>query len=327
MKPWCACLVLVGCTNLDPDCPPNERPTGTPDVRVISYNIGNGLKEAPYELRVRDLAYEAHLGAQIRARGAHVVMLQEVLPPTVCESYVETDPGRACHASAADQHPAQAKRLLGDAYSVVCDQRDHVECIGVRVDFGTIRGVAPGGFELAGAETAPLPGPACDFTGGECDGSGDNCDAESSVSTVIIDTVDGPLQVIHGHPTAIGESCLQEQINQSFELAEGFPTILGGDWNFDPTRADDLAATTIWSTQVGVDRRFTDHSSHRRACRLTRTSVGQDASLDRIASDFAEGGCFVWQNPRLDDGYDFDTLDGGRADHYAVECELFRRTK
>lgn len=320
---WAVVLLVVGCTNLDPDCPaPYDRPARAQDLRVISYNIGNSLKQDGYALRVRDAAYEAFLGERIRAREADIVLLQEVLPPNQCETFTETNPARTC--SPALEPAAAAKRILGPDYSVACDANHHVECIGVRVDFGTIEGVAPGGFALTGAETTELPGPPCDFIKGECEGNGENCDVESSVSTVLVQTATGPLRVIHGHPSAIGPTCLQKQLQQTFDFLDEHPAIVGGDWNFDPSRLRDVVATAIWSNQVGEGRRLRSHAPHGHACRLGRTSVGQDASLDRVLSDFALGTCTTWAKPRLDDGYDFTTLDGGRADHYAVECDLYR---
>lgn len=318
-----AALLLASCWSLTPECDdPTELPAGAPDVRVLSYNIGNGNKERPYALRIRDRAYENHVGERIRELAPDIVLLQEVLPPTACESFSEHDPARTCYPD-PDAHPAAAKRILGPAYSVACDQREHVECIGVRSSFGTIRGVEPGGFALAGAETSPLPGRACDYLAGHCSGRSNTCDAESSISTVIVDTANGPLRIIHVHPTAIGEVCLARQVEQAFALVDDLPTLIGGDWNFDPTRASDLVPAAIWYSWVGEGRRFANHSERVGACRLDSTSAGRNMSLDRVISDFAVGRCKVWREPRLDDGFDFAALDGARIDHFAVECSLY----
>lgn len=314
----CLLTPLAACLEVDCEQPPVTM--GPADIRVLSYNVGNGSSERPYALRIRDQAYEDHVGAKIRAVSADIVLLQEVLPPTLCESFEERDRARTCFEW--EQREPSAKRLLGSEYTVVCDANKHVECIGVKTVFGTVRAIEPGSFSLAGAETAKLPGPSCDAIAGKCSGRRDNCDEESSISSIVVDTARGPLRIIHAHPTAIGEVCLQNQVKQAFALADELPTILGGDWNFDPSRGTDLVPSSIWHGHVGPGERFENHDLYTKQCRLPRTSASQKASLDRITTDFAEGTCEVLDDPRLDDGFDFKKLDGKRIDHFAVKCDL-----
>jgi len=313
--------LLLGCLNLEPECTQPTAIEGEPALVVVSYNIGNTRKTGNYPLRIADQAYEDHLGERLRGLSADIVLLQEVLTPTQCAGFEETDPLLTCYDAEAREAPA--KRLLGDDYTVVCDANRHVECIGVKTTFGSIPGVPLGGFVLDGAATEPLPGPACDYLAGECVGRSRNCDSESSISSVVVLRAGGsPLRVVHAHPTAIGEICLQRQLEQAFALVDELDTVLGGDFNFDPSRASDLAATAIWSDWVGEGRRFHNHSGYIGDCRLERTSVNQVVSLDRVVTDFAYGLCQVWQSPRLDDGFDFEQLLGSRADHLAVVCPL-----
>ncbi len=313
------CLHNWAC--LEADCTEPAAATERPhDIRVLSYNVGNGLSEEPYALRTRDQAYEDHVGAQIRSLAADIVLLQEVLPPTTCDTFSERDPQRTCF-DWRNREPA-AKRMLGADYTVVCDGNKHVECIGVRTDFGRVQSVSEGGFSLSGADTPELPGPRCDAMDGKCNGRRDNCDTESSVSTIVVETARGAIRVVHAHPTAVGEVCLQNQVSQAFGLVDELPAVLGGDWNFDPTRGTDLVAASIWYGKVGKGRRFQSHSEQTSQCRLKRTSAGQKASLDRVVTDFAQGRCHIWESPRLDDGFDFEKLDGSRIDHFAVQCDL-----
>ncbi len=310
---------LPGC--LEPSCKqPAQAPSAEAGVRVLSYNVGSSLADEPYALRLRDQAYEDFVGERIRARKADIVMLQEVLPPTLCNSFSERNKQRTCFAN--DERPAAAVRLLGPDYTVVCDANKHIECIGVRNSFATVRSQAKGAFVLDGAKTEPLPGKSCNGATGACDARSEQCDAEASISTVVIDTASGPLRLVHAHPTAVGESCLQKQVEQAFALADDLPTLLAGDWNFDPTRAVDLAPASLWFDQVGDGQRFNNHSRFTKTCRMERTSVSQDASLDRVVTDFGKGRCRVFSAPRLDEGFDFDKLDGSRIDHFAVECDL-----
>jgi endonuclease/exonuclease/phosphatase family metal-dependent hydrolase len=317
-----ACAI-VACDVGEPACGDSilEPPGEMRQFRVLSYNVGNAHKSGPYALRMSDRRYERGLASQIAELSPALVFLQEVLAPNQCEGVDEQDPERSCFDS-KNLEP-QVRRLLGDAYSIVCDQNRHVECIGVHRTFGAIRGVVAGALDLEGAQTAPMPGRPCDYLRGECTGRGNRCDAESSISMVLIDTVQGPMRAVHVHPTAIGHRCLQRQLWQAFALAdEGTPTIMAGDWNFDPSSATDLIPASIWAAWVGQDARFVDHSPRDRTCRPARTSVGQDASLDRVISDFAVGSCRVWSSPRLDDEADKARRAGDRIDHLAVECTL-----
>jgi hypothetical protein len=290
---------------------------------VLTYNIGNGLKEEPYPLRIRDQSYEDYVGERIREEAPDIVLLQEVLSPTHCAEFEETDPTRTCYAW--EDRPAAAQRLLGDEYTIACDANMHVECIGVRIDFGTIDSLEPGEFGLEAALTEELPGPPCDYLSGDCNGRRGDCDAESSISTVVVSTATRKIRIVHAHPTAIGETCLEKQVTQSFDLVDDLPTVIGGDWNFDPTRLTDAIPASIWFDWVGEGQRFHSHDGRREQCRLDRTSAGQNASLDRVATDFAEGGCHAWDAPRLDDGFDYETLDGNPIDHFAVLCDLYYR--
>ncbi len=313
-------LILSACGALEPRCSQPDVVEGEADLRVLTYNIGNGSKSGPYALRIGDQAYEDHVGERIRTLEPDIVFLQEVLPPTRCETFDELDSERVCYR--AGQRVAPAKRLLGDEYTVVCDANRHVECMGVKASFGAIRGVPLRGFGLDKAETAGLPGRPCDYLAGDCDGESTDCDSESSVSSVVVDTRAGALRLIHAHPTAIGEICLNRQLEQAFAMVDDLPTVLAGDWNFDPSRLVDVAATALWADWVGENRRFRNHSEYGEDCRLDRTSVGQDASLDRVVTDFARGGCYVWAEPRLDDEFELSKLTLARIDHYAVDCNL-----
>ncbi len=320
---WSAVVVgfsLSACGDLEPECSQPDAVDGEPDLRVLTYNLGNGDATGRYALRIADQSYEDHVGQQLRLRDADIVLLQEVLTPNRCALFEELDPGFTCFMST--ERPAPVERILGDGYSVVCDANQHVECIGVKVSWGGIRGVPLGGFDIDHARTVGLPGPACDYVGGTCDGTSTDCDAESSISTIVVDTPEGAIRVIHAHPSAIGEICLSRQLRQVFGFVDELPTVLGGDWNFDPSRLADVAVAGIWADWVGENRRFHNHLGYTKGCELERTSVAQNASLDRVVTDFARGSCRVWTEPRLDDGFDFVGLIGRRSDHYAVECEL-----
>ena len=310
----------ASCEAFDSRCPPPpETPNQAADVTVLTYNIGNGEIDGVYSLRLKDQAYEDHISERIRSTEADIIALQEVLSPTACTSTNEQNPAHTCYEP--DNREAPAKRILGPNYSVVCDANRHIECVGVHVDFGAIVGVERGGFVLDGAKTAPLPHHGCDYITGGCKDSGTNCDEESSISTLVIDRPDGTaLRVVHVHPTAVGNICLQEQIQQAFDFTrDEIPTILLGDWNFNPSRAEDTAATALFSNYVGTQRRFRLHSVRDDEC--------WTGHIDFVVSDFLVGTCKEWNAPKLDSGFDWSHLIGGRADHIAISCPLFLSEK
>ncbi len=324
-------------------------------IRVLTYNVGNpNSDEARYPLRLSYQAYEDHVGAKIRALRPDVVALQEVLSAKTCEAFTETDPSRTCHAWGARAEPAA--RLLGEGYSVVCDARDSVECVGVRIGFGTIRGLAPGGYARLGAETPPLPHDACVWAEGECHEF--NCDAESTVSAVWVDAATGPLRVVHLHPTAAGiegtyplfaatplarhmpysaQFCRAAQLEQAFgHLATGARNLLLGDVNFDEREPFPMDQA-VWQQNVGPARRFADHTPRDDFGQPFGTHGPTGFDLDHVLTDFAgEANCVTHggirlfvreEGERLDAGFDWSRLPGGergenRLDHRAISCEL-----
>jgi hypothetical protein len=252
-------------TDSDADTDADTDPVGV-DFTVLDYNVGNPDSADPYyPLRMQSQAYEDHVAGVIQELAPAIVFLQEVLSAKTCEAFTETDPTKTCYEWTTRPRPAE--RLLGPDYSVVCDARDHVECVGVRIDFGTIEGLAPGEYVESGAETPELPLPSCDWAAGEC--TDDLCDAESTVSAITVSTDAGPLRVAHLHPMAqvsafvSGDPCRTEQLLQVFEgyvLDSEEPLVAGadralaiGDWNlglevywwrtglgFGPSDADDV---------------------------------------------------------------------------------------
>jgi endonuclease/exonuclease/phosphatase family metal-dependent hydrolase len=338
-------LVASGCASEDisPDAVP---------VSVLDYNIGNpNADDEHYPLRLKDQAYEDHLGQELRALAPDVVFLQEVLPPTHCATFTETDAAYTCYDAANRESPI--RRLLGDDYSIVCDARQHVECIGVRVGFGVIDGVTPGGFVLDGAATPPLPMDACNYAAGEC--SDDACDAEATVSAVTVTTDFGDLRVVHVHPNAAGANdmgvytgapCRARQLTQVFEGLAGFgddplvtsrPTLIGGDFNMDPVRLASDEEEALWQRHVGPGQRFVDlNPVDAEGLQFATHSQNFGLAIDHVLADRVTGGCMVHGDDAfgsdagtlpLDAGFDWSQMPDGefyasRIDHFALSCDL-----
>jgi endonuclease/exonuclease/phosphatase family metal-dependent hydrolase len=333
-------LALVGCGG-------GEVSADAVPVRVLTYNIGHPNPDEPnYALRLKDQDIEDYLGAQIRALDADIVVHQEVLSPTHCDTFTEDDPAFTCFDN--DNRPPPIRRILGDDYSIVCDQRRHVECIGVHVDFGVIDGMDPGGFLLDGATTPELPLAECDWAAGTCNDT--NCDGEATVSAVDVTVLAGalPIRLVHVHPNAAGVDadgnvytgapCRALQLEQAFEnLVSADPTIMAGDFNMDPVRLASDDEDALWQAHVGTGNRFTDFTPvDEEGIQHATRRAGLGLAIDHVLADRATGSCTVWGDDfiasdpgtlPLDEGFDWSTKPDGqfyvnRMDHFAISCDL-----
>ena len=328
-------------------------PTPVP-FTVLTYNVGHGDAEYPnYPLRLWSQSYEDYVGSVIRQMAPDIVVLQEVLSGKTCEIFNEIDPNKTCYEWDTRLRPAM--RLIGPGYSVVCDQREQVECIGVKIAFGTIDGVEPGAYVETGAHTPALPLPGCNWAAGECDN--DRCDAESTVSDVLVHTAAGPLRVVHMHPSAqvsafvSGDPCRARQLRQVFEngivpgdvsmVRPGEQALILGDWNvglevygvrtmFGPSEADD-----VWYQYIGcptcvfTDLDPRDGGGQRYSTTSANAWVGIVAIDHVVTTNEITGSCVVHDDDgmpnttRLDSGYPYlNQLGDSRIDHYGISCEM-----
>jgi hypothetical protein len=332
-----AAALLAGCDGVPPA-----------PIRFMSYDVGTpGGADPRYAYRIADQAYEDCVGDRIRATAPGVVLLQEVLSPGRCAAFEEPDAARTCWND-ADREPA-VRRLLGPDYTIACDARRHVECIGVATSFGTIDGLAPGALGLDIAETPPLPLPPCAYA--ECDDA--RCDEESTLSAVTVATRRGPLRIVHVHPSAPGTSaagifwttaCRALQLRQVFDGVPGFgddplatadPTVVAGDFNLDPVRLIGDATRRVWERHVGDGRRFRDLTPSAPDGTQYGTRRGNlGIAADHVLVAGLAGACTVHGHAvGVDPGT--EALDagcagtlsgpkasGGRVDHFAITCDL-----
>jgi len=328
-------------------------------VRVLTWNIGNPNADDPgYYLRLKSQAYEDYVASRIAALSPDIVFLQEVLAETRCATMMETDPALTCY-DAEDRDPP-IRRLLGPDYTIACDGRLHVECVGVHVSFGGIEGLEVGGYDIGFAETPPLPLPACDWAAGTC--TNDLCDFESTVSAVTANTRWGDLRLVHLHPNAAGSGdagiytgapCRALQLQQVFEgftdpypdpdngnvagadplIADG-PTLLAGDFNMDPVRMATRDEKDIWASHIGDGSRFADFTptdADGVQYGTRRGSAGM--AIDHVLSEAARssGSCtvFGWDEGfgsdpgtlPLDEDFDWSQVPDGKE--YASRIDHF----
>lgn len=332
---------LPACSGADE----GEKPA--PKVRVLTANVGNpDSSDAHYALRLSYQAYEDHVAQKIQALAPDIAFLQEVLPPQTCEAFTEKDPARTCFDPAT--RPPAVRRLLGPDYTIVCDARLHVECIGVRTSFGQVDGVEAGAFVLDGATTPALPLDPCAYFEGSCDN--DHCDAESTTSAIDITGPTGAMRIVHVHPNAagmnksglyLGEPCRYLQLEQAFGgtpplVGDGKPVLVAGDFNMDPEGFASDREAALWNEHVGPSARFTEIGPPRNEAGKAYATAKLFA-VDRVIGDGFTGSCRIHTRdpveddpavvPALDDGFDFTQLPGGvssqgRIDHASISCEI-----
>lgn len=365
---WLVPMVLTACgsegveqciRNVDPDAlewvdPQTTGLLAEPDVRVLTVNVGNGVETGSrYDLRLRYQAYEDALGDQIAELQPHVIGIQEVISRTACErAPADEDESQTCFdvANRADQ----VRRLVGDHYSIVCDAVASVDCLAVHTNFGRIEGLVVGGYDPQWRHTEPMPAgfEPCSFTAGECQPKLRRCDVESSVlwADVLVFAQGHQserMRMVHVHPAAFGDACRENQMLGAYErVAEVWdepagdrPTMILGDWNFDPDRLGQPVEELLYSAHVGPQRRLRDHDERTASCGRVKTSPSDLAAIDRVVTDFGHGFCRVFHEShvsldgdeprgRFDAAFDaFEVFPGGssdpgRMDHRAVVCDL-----
>lgn len=285
-------------------CAPEVEP---PSLTLLSANVGNTL------LSCADYAYKlCHTDVEERAReriaelAPDVILLQEVVGRGQCDELAEQDPAFTCHEQQREREPSQARRLVGDAYSIACDGRRGFDCVAVKTSFGAIAGCSEGA-RCGDAETPPAP---------------EGCDDGFSVSAVdVVPKGGGSFRLVNGHPASGFETaCRAQQLRQMFEqLAGDGAALVAGDMNLDPWTDSD-ESVSVWDEHVGDGKRFRAHSGAAEHEPPYPTSVNplSENVLDHVVSDFLEGTCVT-----LGEAPGSERLDGGEGmDHRALSCAL-----
>jgi len=293
-------------------------PTGVDVVklRVMTANVGNSdlgcFAHYSWGLCYNDV--EQRLAESIQELRPDIVTLQEITHPSQCEGWEETDPDKVCYGYQTHNPAYQARRLLGEGYTIACEPRNHRDCLGVHVEAGSIEGCPLGSYcEDIGTSDVPLPG----------------CNGSFTISAFTTIVHDQPIRVVNGHPASRSERCRTDSIGQIFEphdgqlpLVSGERNLIMGDLNMDPFRYSDTT-TTLWGQFVGMPGSglpFTYHSGPAEHWPPYDTFVLGlfHRVLDFVVSDFAAGSCQV-----LGVSPDTQRIDGGRGmDHRAVYCVL-----
>lgn len=283
-------------------------------MRLLQANVGNvAVTCGSYKYKLCYAETEARLGAAIRELDADVVSLQEVVSLEQCQAMNETDSRKVCHASQTADVAEQARRLVGDDYTIACDTRSHFECVAVKRSWGGIAGCPDGELciDAEVSETAPPPGAGCD--------------AGFSVSAVTINPARAnAFRLVDLHPpSGNAVDCRRSALVQVFEgssaLARGTRSLLAGDFNLDPFAGDD-ASERYLRDWVGAGKKFRFHSGTAEQSPPLMSAfypIGNH-TYDHVISNFASGTCKT-----LGEATGTVRLDGGSGtDHRALLCQL-----
>jgi hypothetical protein len=307
MRALLACL-LVGCVT-HPDVVFDARPKAAGHMRLVQANVGNvAVTCGPYLYKLCYAETEELIRERLAKLDGDVIALQEVSPPWQCDNIQEGSDRRVCHRSHVDGQPTQVRRLVGEGYTIACDDRYQYDCVAVHPRFGTIENCTPGGM-------CTRPSPAVKA----------GCDDGFTVTGFrVLPKAGAPFTIVNAHPqsgpSAASAGCRRHQIDQVFGVLAGpARTLATGDFNLDAYSDQDESAVAFRAV-VGEGKRFQFHSgiAEHQPPYVTATYVNGGHVYDHVVSDFARGTCTTL-GPAPGTG----RLDGGSGtDHRALLCDL-----
>lgn len=277
-------------------------------LSVLTANVGNlsfRCRKYFYNLCYKDV--EDRIAENVRALQPEIVAFQELLAPWQCESFEQNHPKILC---SEEQKIPQVRRILGEDYSIVCDQRWQFTCIALRVDKGEIIGCKPGGLCNIARTSREITG----------------CDNGFTISAVTVLLNNGYIfDVVNAHPQSTDAKCRAKMLSQIFgegtvqnPLVIEDKVLLIGDYNLDPWRDKD-ESVTLWNDMIekgwkGKELRYHSGIAEKNPPRFTSFLLHRRKTVDLVISNFADGVCQV-----LGETPYTNRLDGGKGtDHRAV---------
>ncbi|MGQ9585288.1 MAG: hypothetical protein ACUVXG_07800 [Anaerolineae bacterium] len=268
-----------------------------------------GCRDYLYNLCYAEVEKRIALG--INSLRPDVVALQEVTDPKQCERFTEKNPAKVCYDHLNQEPLHQIRRLVGSDYTIVCDSRNHYECVAVRKGVGRIEGCGQGELCM-GVVTIDSPGPGCD--------------AGFTVSGLDAVLNGQRVRILNAHLNSGNADCREWTLRQIFEgVNDQSPMVIGqrvlllGDFNFDPFRQEDKS-TELWERYVGMPSQgkpFWYHSGPVEAMPPFPTwsvPLLRPKTLDFVVSNFASGTLVT-----LGEAPGTCRLDGGHGmDHRAL---------
>ena len=297
---------------------------------VVTINVGtttflsHDVGDDGYTQEMADIASEQYANnlSWRPAEEAMVAFLAELQPHIVAFQELYYDPW--CDNTPVDPEldfvckdytpggPLQIERLLGADYRIACAAGHVDNCVGVRRDFGSLRGCPGDGVCLDGLKGTP---------------AGD-CSKGARVGRVEVDLPDGrSLVVVDVHANAGFDErdmqCRVQQFGQVFvDAGDGQPAASGeanlvmGDMNTDPFLLMDTDPSAVfWSEHVGEGRRFQYISASDLEGPPSQVGLFH---LDHVVSDVVTGSCVV---AGVSEGVPA-VMDALYWDHSPVVCDV-----
>jgi endonuclease/exonuclease/phosphatase family metal-dependent hydrolase len=291
---------------------------GWSPIKILTANVGNVdySCRGKYNYKLCKVEVENKIKENISKINPDIVFLQELLHPSQCERWNEKSIKKVCHKNHNNKIPNQARRILGDNYSILCAARVKedstyprgMECIAVNVAKGEIEG-CPKGELCFSTENSDMPG--------------NKCNPEFIIMTTFAKINGVKIKLINAHPDSLSKYCRDHSLSQIFSSLTDEKAIIAGDFNFDPFN-DKENSPIIWQQQVGSNnsrKPFHYHSGISEASPPYPTAyfLLQRKTIDHVVSNFAIGKCKT-----LGEAPGTTRLDGGKGmDHRAILCELW----
>jgi hypothetical protein len=268
---------------------------------VLTANVGNADIRCAFQLlKLCRQDVEARLTSSLAELRPELVALQETLPDHLCEDVPPVDLGHVC---AGDYSEPMVRRLLGPDYSVICEERNLIECIGVRIDVG----------EIIGCELGAL------CTSDRMATIAEGCRAHLTVFVAAVEVRGRLFDVVNAHPENRSADCRLDSLQQVFEgdLIQEEQALILGDLNLDPWLGDDLS-TEYWNENVDSAESYAFYYHSGPAERDSPYPTVRYAlfvrTLDHVVSNFMAGTMLT-----LGEAEGTVRLDGGRGnDHRAL---------
>ncbi len=304
---------------------------GQDTISVLAANVGNidVLRCGGAVYKLCNVDSELAVKTRLRDLRPDVVLLQEVITPTVCARIQDlVDDQHVCHPAHTAVEPEQPRRLLGPDYTITCDDRAGYECIAVHRDVGTLDGCATGSL-CRGAAHAVDAVMGCD----------DGFTITGNTATVRGQRVD----LFSAHPqsgnTSANQQCRKAYLDQVLDPNAGLPlrvaprAILGGDLNMDPWRTTSADPEVVtWNTFVtphndDVTRPWTYHSGAVEHDPPYWSAWLVHRTWDHVISDGYQGRCVTLGAAPDVAPLDFSAgaQDIDLLDHLALWCHLAPR--
>lgn len=308
-----------------------DMPEADDGLDVLVANVGNVdvLRCNNVDFNMCWVEQEEIVADQIAWRSPDLILLQEVLVPEQCDELDEgdVDDDHVCHRDHDFDEPAQVRRLVGDDYTIACDDQNGYECVAAKVGVASIEDCDDGElcWDLARA-------------GDEIDG----CDPGFTVSAVTVD-YDGTLfDVVNVHPPSDApgvddpQQCRHDYFDKFFgddaPLIEQELVFVGGDFNFDPYRdSESNPEVELWRQHVSTSfeqtsddpDQFAYHSGIVEHDPPYWTILLMSRTWDHAISNGLKGRCVTLGAHPGEPAIDlFHGNEGERLDHLALQCRL-----